>query len=309
VRDFLIFGLTIEMAQPGFSPHQKPSGLRSLLDSHETNYNAPCLSILQKSVKSEQMEFSLQGISKYYPTRKGSVLALDQMFLQAEAHEFLCIVGPSGCGKTTLLKLIAGIQHPSAGSVQFAGPPPKNAPRCAMVFQDHGLFPWMNILDNVAFGLETQGVALPIRRQAAKHWLENIGLGTFTGHYPHELSGGMRQRAALGRAFLANAPILLMDEPFSALDAQMRLLLQAELLQCWAEKRQTVVYVTHDIDEAILLGDRVLVMSRRPGRILEEYRVPLSRPRTPQNATQQEVITLKWKIWQTIQAEVQPILH
>lgn len=135
---------------------------------------------------------------------------------------------------------------------------------------------------------------------------ENHGVGIFSPNYPHELSGGMRQRAALGRAFLTDASVLLMDEPFSALDAQMRLLLQAELLQAWAAKKQTVVYVTHDIDEAIILGDRVLVMSRRPGRILEEYRVPLPRPRTLRAATQPEATALKWKIWQTIEAEVQP---
>jgi NitT/TauT family transport system ATP-binding protein len=165
----------------------------------------------------------------------------------------------------------------------------------------------MTILDNVAFGLETQGVAEAVRRREAARWLDTMGLGAFARNFPHELSGGMRQRAALGRAFLADAPILLMDEPFSALDAQTRLLLQTELLHCWAEKRQTVVYVTHDIDEAIMLGDRVMVMSRRPGRILEEYRVPLSRPRTLQAATHPDAVTLKWQIWQRIQAQVEQL--
>jgi NitT/TauT family transport system ATP-binding protein len=232
-------------------------------------------------------------------------LALEEITLRVESNEFLCIVGPSGCGKSTLLRLIAGIQSPSAGKIEFTQPAPKKAPRCAMVFQDHGLFPWLNIQDNVAFGLETQGVAVPERLASARRWLENIGLLAFAKHYPHELSGGMRQRAALGRAFLANSPILLMDEPFSALDAQMRLFLQTELLQYWADKRQTVVYVTHDIDEAILLGDRVLIMSRRPGKILEEHRVPLSRPRTPQDITRPEVSDLKWRIWKTLQSEAQ----
>jgi NitT/TauT family transport system ATP-binding protein len=251
------------------------------------------------------MEFSIHQVSKIYPSSRGRVVALDRLSIQVQSHEFLCIVGPSGCGKTTLLKLIAGIQSPTTGSVQFEKSTPKHTPRCAMVFQEHGLFPWMTLLDNVAYGLEAQGNPVSERRREAERWLKNMGLEHFTRNYPHELSGGMRQRAALGRAFLTNAPVLLMDEPFSALDAQMRLLLQSELLHIWAEKRQTVVYVTHDIDEAIMLGDRVLVMSRRPGRILEEYRVPLRRPRTPHSADRQEAVSLKWKIWKTIQAEVQ----
>jgi NitT/TauT family transport system ATP-binding protein len=223
--------------------------------------------------------------------------------LHADSNEFLCIVGPSGCGKTTLLKIIAGIQIPSQGTLRFTQPAPRKVPRCAMVFQDHGLFPWLSIVDNVAFGMETQGVPKPERLAKSLDWLASMGLAAFSRHYPHELSGGMRQRVALGRAFLSNSPILLMDEPFSALDAQMRLVLQTELLQYWANKRQTVIYVTHDIDEAILLGDRILIMSGRPGKILEEHRVPLSRPRAPQDIAHPDVTKLKWRIWKTIQAE------
>jgi NitT/TauT family transport system ATP-binding protein len=255
------------------------------------------------------MEVSCQKITKYFPTRNGLVAALNQIDLHVRSHEFLCVVGPSGCGKTTLLKIIAGIQAPTSGTIHFIDPPAKNVLRCAMVFQDHGLFPWMNILDNVAFGLETQGVTPPVRRKAANQWLDAIGLAPFAKNYPHELSGGMRQRAALGRAFIANTPVLLMDEPFSALDAQMRVILQAELTQLWAERKQTVVYVTHDIDEAILLGDRILVMSRRPGRILEEYPVSLPRPRLLQHLGLPAIAELKARIWRTIQAEVQPILR
>jgi NitT/TauT family transport system ATP-binding protein len=248
-------------------------------------------------------EFSCVSLSKAYASRQGIIAALDDLTLHADFNEFLSIIGPSGCGKTTLLKIIAGIQKPSQGKISFTQLPPKRAPRCAMVFQDHGLFPWLTIIDNVAFGMETQGIPEKERREKSLAWLENVGLTAFARHYPRELSGGMRQRVALGRAFLSNSPILLMDEPFSALDAQMRLVLQTELLQYWAEKRQTVVYVTHDIDEAILLGDRVLIMSRRPGKILEEHKVPLSRPRAPQDITRKEVIDLKWRIWNTLQAE------
>ena len=248
-------------------------------------------------------EFSCSSLSKVYPSRQGPVTALENLTLHADSNEFLCIVGPSGCGKTTLLKLIAGIQAPTLGKLAFSRPAPTDSPRCAMVFQDHGLFPWLTILDNAAFGMETQRVPKPERTARSIAWLENMGLAGFAGHYPHELSGGMRQRVALGRAFLSNASILLMDEPFSALDAQMRLILQTELLQYWAGKKQTIVYVTHDIDEAILLGDRVLIMSRRPGRILEEHKVPLSRPRVPQDITRPEVTRLKWRIWKTLQTE------
>jgi NitT/TauT family transport system ATP-binding protein len=248
-------------------------------------------------------EFSCLSLSKTYPSRQGIVAALDGVSLDVDSNEFLCIVGPSGCGKTTLLKIIAGILAPTAGTITFTQPPPSRAPRCAMVFQDHGLFPWLTIIDNAAFGMETQGIPVEERRSKSLRWLENMGLADFARHYPRELSGGMRQRVALGRAFLSNSPVLLMDEPFSALDAQMRLVLQTELLQYWAEKRQTVVYVTHDIDEAILLGDRVLIMSRRPGKILEQHRVPLTRPRAPQDITRPEAADLKWRIWKTLQAE------
>jgi NitT/TauT family transport system ATP-binding protein len=251
-------------------------------------------------------EFSCLSLSKVYPSRQGTVSALEGLTLHAENNEFLCVVGPSGCGKTTLLKIIAGIQPPTSGSLLFAQPAPRNAPRCAMVFQDHGLFPWLTIIDNVAFGMETQGISKTERISKSFRWLKRMRLEAFARHYPHELSGGMRQRVALGRAFLSNSPILLMDEPFSALDAQMRLILQTELLQYWAEQRQTVVYVTHDIDEAILLGDRVLIMSSRPGKILKEHRVPLSRPRVPQDIARPNVTKLKWQIWKTIQAEFPP---
>jgi NitT/TauT family transport system ATP-binding protein len=253
------------------------------------------------------MEFSCTNVSKIFTSSNGQVAALQRLDLAVDSHEFLCVVGPSGCGKTTLLKLIAGIQTPTGGTIRFERPAPKGAPRCVMVFQDHGLFPWMTVLDNVAFGLEARGISAADRRKAAEGWLQNSGLAPFARNYPHELSGGMRQRAALGRAFLSDESVLLMDEPFSALDAQMRLILQTELLHNWAAKRQTAVYVTHDIDEAIMLGDRVLVMSARPGRILEEYRVPLPRPRALQAAAHPEAVALKWQIWKRIQTEVEPL--
>ncbi|MEZ4726594.1 MAG: ABC transporter ATP-binding protein [Caldilineaceae bacterium] len=259
------------------------------------------------------MEITCQQIQKSYQRHQGSTLALHNISFQVAAHEFLCVVGPSGCGKTTLLKLIAGLQTPDRGSITFGGETKVGSvtqPISAMVFQDQGLFPWLTVLENAAFGLEMQGVDRQTRQASAGQWLRNVGLADFLYSYPHQLSGGMRQRVALARAFLADAPILLMDEPFGALDAQTRLLMQAELLSLWQNKRKTVVYVTHDIEEAIWLGDRVLILSGRPGQILEEMKIPLARPRTllhQLSASEQTIMTeYRWHIWEKLAAQAQP---
>jgi NitT/TauT family transport system ATP-binding protein len=173
-----------------------------------------------------------------------------------------------------------------------------------MVFQEQGLFPWLSVIDNVAFGLETQGANRKARREMARAILTKVGLGAFSRNYPHELSGGMRQRVAILRAFLANPQILLMDEPFGSLDSQTRLVMQEELLRIWREHRKTVIYVTHDIEEAILLGDRVLVMSGRPGRIRQDIPISLERPRFLANRDHPEVAELRWHIWRMLEDEV-----
>lgn len=258
------------------------------------------------------MEITCQQIRKSYQSRQGSTLALHNISFAVAAQEFVCIVGPSGCGKTTLLKLIAGLQSPDHGSLAFGGQTagvPASRPPCAMVFQDQGLFPWLTVLENAAFGLEMQGIDRQTRDARTGHWLSTVGLADFLHSYPHQLSGGMRQRVAIARAFLADAPILLMDEPFGALDAQTRLLMQAELLRLWSEQCKTVLYVTHDIEEAILLGDRVLIMSARPGQILEDLSIPLARPRNlleQTTAAEQATITeYRWHIWNRLKSEVQ----
>lgn len=258
------------------------------------------------------MEIACQQIRKSYRSRQGNTLALQNISFQVAAEEFVCIVGSSGCGKTTLLKLIAGLQSPDQGVITFGGQSgmvAKSRPTCTMVFQDQGLFPWLTVLENAAFGLEMQGVDRQTRHRRAEAWLSNVGLADFLHSYPHQLSGGMRQRVAIARAFLADAPILLMDEPFGALDAQTRLLMQAELLRLWSEQRKTVLYVTHDIEEAILLGDRVLIMSARPGQILEDLSIPLARPRNllePTTAAEQATITeYRWHIWNRLKSAVQ----
>jgi len=228
---------------------------------------------------SRTRHFSCDRIGHTFAGDRGDVVALDDVSLAVDAHEFVCIVGPSGCGKSTLLRIIADLQAPTAGVVRFEGEHAAHRGRSGLVVQEHGTFPWMSALDNVAFGLKLAGVPTAERRARAMTYLERVDLSAFAHHYPHELSVGMRQRLGIGRAMVGQAPLLLMDEPFGALDAQTRRHMQNELLGIWAADRRTVVFVTHDIDEAVLLGDRVVVMSGRPGRVLADIPVPLARPR------------------------------
>ena len=248
------------------------------------------------------------AISKTFPTHNGAVAALANVTFTVGAQEFVCIVGPSGCGKSTLLKIVAGLLKPTTGSLIFNQTSTTRL-RNALVFQEHGLFPWMTVLDNVAFGLEMQAVGRWARQERARRLLKQVGLAAFAHNYPHELSVGMRQRAAIARAFVADPQLLLMDEPFSALDAQSRLVLQEELLRIWKDHQKTVIYVTHDIEEAVLLGDRVLVMSGHPGRIQEEIRIPLGRPRVLRDREQPEVRKIVWHIWKAIEEEVRKELR
>ena len=247
--------------------------------------------------------FYCQDVRCAYTSRRGRVVALDGVSFNVRPSEFVCVVGPSGCGKSTLLKIIAGLLEPTAGRVLFEGGVDLERPRGGLVFQEHGTFPWMTVLDNVAFGLEMQRVPRAERRERAMAYIERAGLAAFAHHYPHELSVGMQQRVGIGRAFVSDAPILLMDEPFGSLDAQTRWVLQGELLRIWADHRKLVVFVTHDIEEAVLLADRVLVMTGRPGRIREEIRVPLDRPRDlPRD--QQRIGEITWHIWKLLEDEV-----
>ena len=250
------------------------------------------------------MSFECRELSKLFSTRGDPVAALQDVTFRVEEHEFVCVVGPSGCGKTTLLRLLSGLLRPTSGDIVFHGSPSGDRPHAALVFREHALFPWMTMLDNVAFGLEMQGVARRERRRRARGLIDEMGLGPFARRYPHELSMGMQQRANLARAFLADPDILLMDEPLGSLDAQTKLLLQQELLRIWKERRKLVIYVTHDIREAVLLGDRVLVMSGHPGTIREEIRVPLGRPRDLTYADTPEVTHIVRHIWTAIEDEV-----
>jgi NitT/TauT family transport system ATP-binding protein len=252
---------------------------------------------------SAPLGFRCQDVSRRFGEGARGVSALEGVTFSAHDHEFVCIVGPSGCGKTTLLRIIAGLIEPTSGAIRFDGEHGYGRPRCGLVFQEHGTFPWMTVLDNVAFGLEMSGMPREERRQKAMAFVERVGLGPFASHYPHELSVGMRQRVGVARAFVSGTPILLMDEPFGSLDAQTKWVLQAELLGIWQKDRKLVVFVTHDIEEAVMLGDRVLVMTGRPGRIREEIRIPLGRPRhLPRD--QESVSEITWHIWRLLEQEV-----
>ncbi len=238
-----------------------------------------------------------------YGARGRPLEVLRRVSFGVEPEEFVCLVGPSGCGKTTMLKILAGLVRPYEGRVDFVGEHNGN-PLTAMVFQDHGLFPWMTVVDNVTFGLEMRGVSRAERERRALPLLERAGLARFVRSYPHELSIGMKQRAGLIRAFVTDPAVLLMDEPFASLDAQTKLILQDELLRILRDYPRPVVYVTHDIEEAILLGDRVLVMTARPGEIKAEFRVPFARPRTLALMQTSEFADLNGLIWRELEAAV-----
>ncbi|HEX9800202.1 MAG TPA: ABC transporter ATP-binding protein [Thermoanaerobaculia bacterium] len=250
------------------------------------------------------MEARCRDLSLAYPGRNGSTVALRDVSFELAGHEFVALVGPSGCGKSTLLKLLARLLEPSTGALEVRLEPAPDRLPCALVFQDHCVFPWMSVLENVAFGLEFRRLPRAERHRQARAFIEQVGLGEFVDALPHELSVGMRQRVSLARAFVANPQILLMDEPFAALDALTKLVLQEELLRLWQRHRSLVVYVTHDLAEAVLLSDRVLVMSGRPGTIRMQVPIPLTRPRNLVDRGHAEVVEIERRLWAALEPEV-----
>jgi len=247
--------------------------------------------------------FVVEGVSKMFAGRTGEVLALDDVSLELMEGSFTCIVGPSGCGKSTLLRILGGLETVTIGTVT-SPPSTSSVPASAFVFQEHGVFPWFTVHDNVAFGVRMAGMPKAGRDQIARDWIARIGLEGFAGAYPHQLSGGMRQRIAIARAFATGSPSLLMDEPLGALDAQTRLLMQEQLMRVWEADQKTVVLVTHSIEEAIVLGDVVVVMSARPGRIKEIIDVPFPRPRAADLEGSAEFAELRQHIWHQLRDEV-----
>jgi NitT/TauT family transport system ATP-binding protein len=244
----------------------------------------------------------VEGVCKRYVTSSGPVDALRDVSLSVGAGEFCTLIGPSGCGKSTLLALLGGLATADAGRVAVDGRPVDGPDprRVATVFQDPGLFPWRTTLENVEFGLELQGVPAAERRRVAADLLGPLGLRDFAAKYPRELSGGMRQRVAIGRALAIDTPIVLMDEPFGALDEQTRVLMGEWLLDIWRRTRKTVVFVTHSLHEALALSTRVAIMTARPGRIKSVLELPMPYPRAMESA---DMIALRAKLWGDIRDE------
>jgi len=241
----------------------------------------------------------------FRPPNRAPVRALQGFDIAVNEGEFLSIVGPSGCGKSTFLSILLGLLKPDSGEIDLHGKS-IDGPGTdrAMVFQEFGLLPWRSVVQNVELGLQLKGVPATPRRQTAQHFIEMVGLKGFEGHYPHELSGGMKQRVGLARALATDPDVLLMDEPFAALDAQTRDLMQVELLRIWQAARKTVLFVTHQIDEAIYLSDRVLVMTKRPGRAKKIFQIDLPRPRNYEMRVTPEFNDLKLDIWNALKDEI-----
>jgi len=245
----------------------------------------------------------IKNLRKEFGSGDDIVVAIEDVSVSISRGEFVCIVGPSGCGKSTLIRILAGLEQQTSGTiaVDAAGWPVENA----MVFQESGLFPWMNVQKNVGFGLMTRGIARSEIDDRVEAALKLVGLTRFRNHYPHQLSGGMRQRGAIARAFVTDPGMLLMDEPFAALDAQNRTILQAELVRLWEETGKTVIYITHSIEEALMLGDRTIIMTAQPGRIKEIKNIPFPHPRDVMElSATPEFGALKLDIWRVLEGEV-----
>ncbi len=249
---------------------------------------------------------AIAGVSKEFVKGERRVLALQDIDLAVAPREFVAILGPSGCGKSTLLNMVAGFDHPTRGTVRAGGEEIlEPSPKRAVVFQEPALFPWYSVMENVVFGPKTQGQPAAQYRPRAAQILEQVGLKGFEASYPAELSGGMRQRVGIARVLIMQPEILLMDEPFGALDAQTRSLMQELLLQVWERHHQTVLFITHDIEEALLLADRVCVMTARPGRIKKAITVNIPRPRAIEVTTSPEFNALRREVLALIREESQ----
>jgi NitT/TauT family transport system ATP-binding protein len=250
----------------------------------------------------EAPAISVEGLSHVYAGPDGGVAALLDITLAVGKGRFVVIVGPSGCGKTSLLMMLAGLRQPSQGAIVCLGRPiPKPDPqRVGVIFQEASLFPWLSTLDNIEFPLSLRGMPREERRRRSQAMLTLVGLEGFGDRYPHELSGGMKQRVSIARGLVQDPPLLLMDEPFAALDEQTRMTMGHELLRIWSTTQKTVVFITHSLTEAVYLADEVLVMSARPGRIIDHIHVTLPRPRSYEMMATEQFGQLRDRIWQQI---------
>ena len=251
-------------------------------------------------------KIAIRDIEHVYASDFSTVAALGSVSLSVGEGEFVALLGPSGCGKSSLLRIVADLLRPTAGTVEIysSNENGNDRPKTALVFQEYALFPWRTVLENVVFSLEMRGMPGEERAARARKVLGRVGLQSFAGAYPHQLSGGMRQRVGIARALAAEPEVLLMDEPFGALDAQTRTVLQEELLRVWESERKTVLYVTHSIDEAVFMSDRVVLLSARPGRIKAEYTVELPRPRKMEMRGWNSYTKLSLDIWAALKDEV-----
>lgn len=255
-------------------------------------------------VQTYQQHIDFKDVGKQFYTRNGLLRAMGPINLSINKGEFVSLVGPSGCGKSTLLRLVAGLDAPSTGEIDISLER-RPVSSISVVFQDYGIYPWKTVLQNVRFGLEVARVPLAEVNDVARHWIRKLGLADSESSYPAELSGGMRQRVSIARALATDPELLLMDEPFAALDAQLREILQVELLALCQEKPRSVLFVTHSLEEAILLSDRVVVMSARPGQIIDDVKIPFQRPRNPNVRSSPAFGEIRANLWEHLRVEVE----
>ena len=254
--------------------------------------------------EARDLKVQIKNVRMVFDTRNGEMVALNGVDLDIYENEFICVVGPSGCGKSTLLNIIAGLTQPTSGTVLCNGKEVTGTGTDrGVVFQQYALFPWLTVKKNVKFALEMRGIKGKEADEEAMKYLEKVDLVKFADHYPKELSGGMKQRVAIARAYAANPEVLLMDEPFGALDAQTRTQLQTELLETWEKDRKTCFFITHDVDEAIILAQKVIIMSARPGRIKEMVDIDIPYPRTQETKMSPRFLELKNHIWSQVYQE------
>lgn len=255
-------------------------------------------SVIQKDTN---IKVQIRNVKKTYKSSRGDVVALNGFDLDIRENEFICVVGPSGCGKSTILNILAGLDDATSGEIlvdgtQIDGPNPDRG----VVFQQYALFPWLTVKKNVEFGLKLKKLSRQEISDISDHYIRMVGLEEFKNSYPKELSGGMKQRVAIARAYAMQPELLLMDEPFGALDAQTRTQLQSELLKTWEEERRTCFFITHDVEEAVILAQRVVIMSARPGRIVDVVDIDIPYPRTQETKMEPRFFELKNKIWSQV---------
>ncbi|MDP2861833.1 MAG: ABC transporter ATP-binding protein [Desulfobacterales bacterium] len=252
-----------------------------------------------------KIKISIQGVTKVFPSKRADVMALKNLSLDVMDGEFVVIVGASGCGKTTLLNLVAGFDSASQGQILLDGQPVIGiTPECGMIFQQYALFPWKTVQDNVEFGLKMKRIPKAERQEQAARFIDMVGLKGFEKSFPHHLSGGMKQRVSIARSLANDPKVILLDEPFAALDAMTRQVLQEQLVRIYEKHQKTIIFITHSIDEALLLSTRIVVMTARPGRILQEIVNDLPHPRNADVQLSDRYMELKRMIWVSVQAEV-----